>query len=99
MREGDTLRIEIDTVRLSGRIDLIGHDGQRYDPAHGAAVLAARPPHPVGHQLGAVVDAVLVAHPANPRCAHCRAQWYIAMAAAAPAFSDRVEPYWVIATT
>ena len=46
VREGDTLRIEIDTVRLSGRIDLVGHGGQRYDPIQGAAVLAARPPHP-----------------------------------------------------
>ncbi len=46
VREGDTIRIEIDTVRLSGRIDLVGHDGQRYDAAQGTAVLAARPPHP-----------------------------------------------------
>ncbi len=44
--EGDVLRIEIDTVHLSGRIDLVGHDGQRYDPVRGAAVLAVRPPHP-----------------------------------------------------
>ncbi|MCB0051665.1 MAG: dihydroxy-acid dehydratase, partial [Caldilinea sp.] len=46
VREGDTIRIEIDTVRLNGRIDLVGHDGRRYDPAQGAAVLAARAPHP-----------------------------------------------------
>ena len=46
VREGDTIRIEIDTVRLSGRIDLVGHEGRRYDPVQGAAVLASRPPHP-----------------------------------------------------
>jgi len=46
VREGDTIRIEIDTVRLAGRIDLMGHEGRRYDPAQGAAVLAARAPHP-----------------------------------------------------
>ncbi|MCB0146295.1 MAG: dihydroxy-acid dehydratase, partial [Caldilineaceae bacterium] len=46
VREGDTIRIELDTVRLNGRIDLVGHDGRRYDPAQGAAVLAARAPHP-----------------------------------------------------
>ena len=35
-----------------------------------------------------------------PRCQRAQrsAQWYIAIAAAAPAFRDRVEPYWVIAT-
>ncbi len=46
VREGDTIRIEIDTVRLNGRIDLVGHEGRRYDPVQGAAVLASRPPHP-----------------------------------------------------
>jgi putative YjhG/YagF family dehydratase len=46
VREGDAIRIEIDTVRLTGAIDLIGHDGRRYSPAQGAAVLAGRAPHP-----------------------------------------------------
>ena len=34
-----------------------------------------------------------------PGPAHCSDQWYMAIAAAAPAFSDRVEPCWVIATS
>jgi putative YjhG/YagF family dehydratase len=46
VREGDTIQIIIDRVRLEGRIDLVGHDGQRYTPEEGAAVLAARSPHP-----------------------------------------------------
>ncbi len=46
VREGDTIQIEIDTVHLTGSIDLVGHDGQRYSPEQGAAVLAARSPHP-----------------------------------------------------
>lgn len=46
VRKGDAIRIEIDTVRLTGAIDLIGHDGRRYSPAQGAAVLAGRAPHP-----------------------------------------------------
>lgn len=46
VREGDTIQIEIDTVHLTGSIDLVGHDGQRYSPEQGAAVLTARSPHP-----------------------------------------------------
>ena len=46
VREGDTIQVIIDRVHLTGTIDLIGHDGRRYTPAEGAAVLAARPPHP-----------------------------------------------------
>ncbi len=46
VREGDTLQIVIDTVRLTGSVDLVGHGGARYSPAEGAAVLAARSPHP-----------------------------------------------------
>lgn len=42
VREGDTIRIEIDTVNLTGSLDLIGHDGQTYTPEEGAAVLAGR---------------------------------------------------------
>lgn len=44
--EGDTIQVIIDRVHLTGTIDLVGHDGQRYTPEQGAAVLAARPPHP-----------------------------------------------------
>lgn len=46
VREGDTIQIIIDRVRLEGRVDLVGHDGQRYTPEEGRAVLAARSPHP-----------------------------------------------------
>jgi len=44
--EGDTLQIVVDTVGLTGQIDLVGHGGQRYSPEQGAAVLAERGPHP-----------------------------------------------------
>ena len=46
VREGDTIQILIDTVNLTGSVDLIGHDGQRYSPAAGAQVLADRTPLP-----------------------------------------------------
>ncbi len=46
VREGDILRIVIDTVQLTGSIDLVGHDGQTYSPEVGAEVLAAREPNP-----------------------------------------------------
>ena len=46
VREGDTIRIEVDTVNLRGSLDLIGHDGYTYSPQEGAAVLAGRTPHP-----------------------------------------------------
>jgi dihydroxyacid dehydratase/phosphogluconate dehydratase len=46
VREGDTIEIIIDRINLAGQINLIGHDGRRYDPAEGARVLAGRSPHP-----------------------------------------------------
>lgn len=46
VREGDAIQIVIDTVRLTGSVDLVGHDGERYSPEQGAVVLAARTPHP-----------------------------------------------------
>jgi putative YjhG/YagF family dehydratase len=46
VREGDIIRIEIDTVNLAGRVDMVGHAGAESGPEHGAVVLAARPPHP-----------------------------------------------------
>lgn len=46
VREGDVIQIVIDPVHLTGSIDLVGHAGQRYSPEQGAAVLAARSPHP-----------------------------------------------------
>jgi dihydroxyacid dehydratase/phosphogluconate dehydratase len=46
VRDGDTIAIEIDCVRLVGSIDVIGDQGRRYSPEEGAAALAARSPHP-----------------------------------------------------
>jgi hypothetical protein len=46
VREGDVIRIVIDRVNLTGRIDLIGEGDRRFDADEGARVLAARPPHP-----------------------------------------------------
>jgi len=52
LKEGDRLRVVIDTKRLEGSIDLVGEGERRFDPAEGARVLAARStrsdlkPHP-----------------------------------------------------
>ena len=46
VRDGDLIQIVIDTVHLTGSLDLVGHDGRRCDPAEGACVLASRPSHP-----------------------------------------------------
>jgi xylonate dehydratase len=46
VRDGDMLQIRVDRVHLSGEVDLVGADGQRFDPAEGARVLASRPMHP-----------------------------------------------------
>ena len=46
VQEGDTIQIIIARVNLTGSLDLIGHNGQRYSPQAGAAILAARPSHP-----------------------------------------------------
>jgi putative YjhG/YagF family dehydratase len=46
VRDGDTIRIVIDTVNLVGSVDLVGDGDRRYEPAEGARVLAARPSHP-----------------------------------------------------
>ena len=46
VQEGDTIQIVVDTRQLTGSLDLIGHDGQRYSPQEGARVLANRLPHP-----------------------------------------------------
>lgn len=42
VHEGDLIQIEVDTINLRGTLDLVGHDGQRYDPAEGVRVLAER---------------------------------------------------------
>jgi dihydroxyacid dehydratase/phosphogluconate dehydratase len=42
LRDGDTIRIIIDRLNLSGSIDLVID----IDPTKGAQILDARPPHP-----------------------------------------------------
>jgi putative YjhG/YagF family dehydratase len=44
--EGDLIEIVIDRVNLQGTVNLVGHDGRRYNQQEGAAVLAGRRPHP-----------------------------------------------------
>lgn len=46
VRDGDTIRIVIDTINLEGTIDLVGFDGHGCTTAEGAAELAARPLNP-----------------------------------------------------
>src|SRR5712692_1549024 len=46
VQEGDQIQIVIDRLRLTGRIDLVGHGSERFSPEEGARVLAARPPRP-----------------------------------------------------
>jgi len=46
LRDEDTIRLEIDTRRMTGSVDLVGEGGRRFSPAEGAAVLAARPTRP-----------------------------------------------------
>ena len=44
--DGDTIEIVIDRNTLEGSVNLVGHDGLRYDAAEGTRVLAARSPRP-----------------------------------------------------
>lgn len=46
VQEGDTIQIIVDRENLTGSLDLIGHNGQRYSPQEGAKVLASRPTSP-----------------------------------------------------
>lgn len=46
VRDGDTIRIVVDRVNLTGSIDLVGSDGNSCDPSEGARRLNARPLHP-----------------------------------------------------
>jgi dihydroxyacid dehydratase/phosphogluconate dehydratase len=40
--DGDTIRIEIDRVRLTGSLEFIGEGDRRFTPAEGARILAQR---------------------------------------------------------
>ncbi|MEM7537444.1 MAG: YjhG/YagF family D-xylonate dehydratase [Chloroflexota bacterium] len=42
VQEGDTIQLIVDTINLTGSVDLVGHDGQRYTSEEGATVLASR---------------------------------------------------------
>ena len=44
VRDGDTIRIAVDRLRLEGSVDLIGAEGRQFSPQEGARVLAERPP-------------------------------------------------------
>lgn len=44
--DGDIVQIEIDTRRLVGNIDLVGHGSEHFGTAEGARVLAERQPRP-----------------------------------------------------
>ena len=44
--EGDIVQIQIDTQRLEGSIDLVGHNGQHFGADAGERVLAERQPRP-----------------------------------------------------
>ena len=52
LREGDRVRVVIDTRKLEGAVDFVGEGERRFAPAEGATILAARPirsdmkPHP-----------------------------------------------------
>jgi putative YjhG/YagF family dehydratase len=52
LREGDRMRIVIDTRKLEGSVDFVGEGERRFTPEEGAKILAARPkrsdlhPHP-----------------------------------------------------
>ncbi len=46
LRDGDLVRVEVDTRRLEGRVDFVGTPGRRLNPDQAAAELEARPPHP-----------------------------------------------------
>jgi putative YjhG/YagF family dehydratase len=40
--DDDVVRIEVDRVRLEGRVDLVGESGRRFSPEEGVAILARR---------------------------------------------------------
>jgi putative YjhG/YagF family dehydratase len=46
VREGDRIRIVVNRVTLEGSVDFLGAPGESYSREEGAAVLAARSPHP-----------------------------------------------------
>jgi putative YjhG/YagF family dehydratase len=47
LRDGDTIRVVVDRINLTGSIDLVGADEIIFGPEHGARILAQRAPHPL----------------------------------------------------
>jgi dihydroxyacid dehydratase/phosphogluconate dehydratase len=45
VRDGDSIQIVVDRVKLEGSLDLVGADGDRLDPAAAARLLESRSPH------------------------------------------------------
>ena len=46
LRDGDSIRIVVDRVKLEGSLDLIGADGVALEPAEAARLLERRSTHP-----------------------------------------------------
>ena len=46
VRDGDRIRIEVDRVQMTGRVDMVGTGDHEVTAEAGAALLAARAPHP-----------------------------------------------------
>ncbi|WP_435016837.1 YjhG/YagF family D-xylonate dehydratase [Tundrisphaera sp. TA3] len=46
IRDGDTIRITVDRIRLTGTVDLIGAEGRDLSPEEAAVLLVDREPHP-----------------------------------------------------
>jgi putative YjhG/YagF family dehydratase len=46
VRDGDSIRIRVDRVNLTGEIDLVGDGERSFDASEGARILAERPTHP-----------------------------------------------------
>ena len=46
VRDGDSIRIRVDRVNLTGEIDLVGDGERSFDASEGARILSERPTHP-----------------------------------------------------
>lgn len=46
LRDGDIVRVELDTASMDGRVDLVGSGSERWGAERGAVELESRSPHP-----------------------------------------------------
>lgn len=46
LRDGDTIRIEVNRTTLEGSVNFVAENGNAFSPERGAEILALRPPHP-----------------------------------------------------